>query len=76
MCLQCVQIIQKEKDNLEDAKTEAEQLQRKDCELSQRMNVLYHLYAHEASQNVEKISKKREELQEMLKVSVCSCKPE
>jgi len=61
-----VKAVEKEKDNLEGAKQEAEALLAKEREIRQKQNVLYHIHLMRADQEGTQISEKKEKVAEKI----------
>mmetsp|Transcript_10732 Transcript_10732/g.16868 ORF Transcript_10732/g.16868 Transcript_10732/m.16868 type:complete len:1150 (-) Transcript_10732:83-3532(-) len=57
-----VKAVEKEKDNLEGAKQEAEALLAKEREIRKKQNILYHIHAMRADNESSKLSEKKEEV--------------
>ena len=57
-----VKAVEKEKDNLEGAKQEAEALLSKEREIRKKQNILYHIHAREAEKEMTKVSEKKEQV--------------
>eukprot|EP00935_MAST-01C_sp_MAST-1C-sp1_P001078 g1078.t1 len=61
-----VKVVEKEKDNLEGAKKEAEELLSKERAICKKKNELFQVFMKEASENVESVEEKRARMQEKL----------
>ncbi|EQC42732.1 hypothetical protein SDRG_00455 [Saprolegnia diclina VS20] len=61
-----VRVVEKEKENLEDAKTEAQEYLEKERDVYLKSNILYQLYLRESTANLEECTLKRDKLKEKL----------
>jgi structural maintenance of chromosome 4 len=61
-----VKVVEKEKDNLEGAKKEAEELLSKERAICKKKNELFQVFKKEANENVESVEQKRGRMQEKL----------
>jgi structural maintenance of chromosome 4 len=61
-----VKVVEKEKDNLEGAKKEAEELLSKERAICKKKNELFQVFEKEAHENVESVEQKRSRMQEKL----------